>query len=428
MKTAVFLTLLATTAIASAQELATRSTSSSKQFVAYCDDVKLRTDTLSRAEELKREFLDLLRAKDDWKMPIILKFAPPPNAKRPPKFNLGIYEGDDGSNKIQIDIYDPKLARDPAMNTQILSALVLEYTYRNTPVKAGRSFAKPPAWFVEGLAAKIRSRDQGVPANVYSSLLAGGRSPKLADFLDTRPERLDTTSLALYSAQAAALLEALIALPDGRPGLKAYLSAPRRGTDANEIVMCFPSLAKNREALSRKWLLAVARGSAADRGNIMTERETAKELDTVLAVKPLPDPKRPEVAAMSGPYALPTIARSQNGKFILAQIESSLMRISVRAHPLYKSLTEEYLRIVQELERKPKRKLHKRIAAAEETRAALTRETGDARDYVDWVETTKVKTQSEEIQHTLDDLEEMDQPPARTDAISRYLDAAEERN
>ena len=131
---------------------------------------------------------------------------------------------------------------------------------------------------------------------------------------------------------------------------------------------------------------------------------------------------------MSGPYALPAIARSSNGRFILAQLENGLLRLSIRAHPLYKPLVDEYLGIVRELAAKPKRREDKRIAAAEQVRAGLTRETGEARDYVDWVEATKIKTESPEIEQTIENADEMEQPPARTDAISRYLDAVSERD
>jgi hypothetical protein len=171
----------------------------------------------------------------------------------------------------------------------------------------------------------------------------------------------------------------------------------------------------------------MARASAANRINLLSERETAQELDTILAVKALPDPKHPEVAAMSGPYALPTIARSSNGRFILAQLENSLLRLSLHAHPLYKSLVDEYLRIVRELARKPKKREDKRIAAAEEMRAGLNRETSEVRDYMDWVETTKIKTTNPELGRVLDDVEDLARPPARQDAISRYLDAVDER-
>jgi hypothetical protein len=279
---------------------------------------------------------------------------------------------------------------------------------------------------VEGLAERIRTRDAGLPASLYTGLLSTGQAPNLREFLDAQPARLDATSRAIYRAQAAALLEAVLALPDGRSGLRAYLSQPRRG-GADELVAMFPSLGKNRDALGRKWVLAMARASAANRVDLLGQRQTAEELERVLAVKALPDPKRPEVAAMSGPYAMPTIARSQSGKFILSQTEDGLLRLSLRAHPLYKSLVDEYLGIVRELIRKPKSRIDKRIATAEQLRAGLNRETSEARDYLDWVEATKIKTDNPELTKAVEETETIEQAQPRSDAISRYLDAVSER-
>lgn len=405
-----------------------RSLSSSKQFIIYSDNPKLRTEVSIRAEDDKQAFLDLLREKDIWKMPIILNFGPPPNMKRPPRAQIGIFEGDDGASKIQLDIYDPKLVDEPEFDSWLLTALTLEYSYRNTPIKAGKAFEPPPAWFVEGLSEHIHMRDTGPAASLYSSLLSGTEAPRLSDFLGTQPDRLDVTSRAIYQAQAAALLDAVTDLPDGRAGLRGYISTPRRITaNADDIVSVLPSLSGNREALGRKWVLAMARASAANRINLLSERDTAKELDTILDVKALPDPKHPEVAAMSGPYALPTIARSRNGRFILAQLENGLLRLSLHAHPLYKSLVDEYLRIVRELAEKPKRHEDKRIAAAEEMRAGLKRENSEVRDYMDWVETTKIKTANPELGRALNSVEDLAKPPPRQDAISQYLDAIEDR-
>jgi hypothetical protein len=405
-----------------------RAVSSSKQFTIYSDDATTRSLASVAAEDNKREFLELLREKDAWKHPIIINFTSPPNTKRPPRSQIGIFEGEHGNSKIQIDIFDAKLVKEPDFHIQVLTALVLEYMHRGKPVKAGRSFQSPPAWFVEGLFERTRTLDGNLPASLYSGLLSGSETPKLPNFLGTEPARLDATSQAIYRAQAVALLEAVLALPDSQAGLRAYLSSPRRSpATVEEIVAVFPSLLGSREALGRKWVLAMARASAANRTNLMTVRETSRQLDEILAVKPLPDPRRPEVAAMSGPYALPTIARSQNGRFILAQLENSLLRLSLRAHPLYKSLVDQYLLIIRNLAKKPKRREDKRIAAAEEIRASLNRETGDVRDYIDWVEATKVKTRSPELEHAIEDVDELEAPPTRSDAISRYLDAAAER-
>lgn len=416
-------------AFAAVVQLPARSLSSSKQFVVYSNNAKLRSETSMRAEDLKTEFLEAVREKDGWKLPTILMLeARAPAVRRPPRSQLRIYEADDGQSKVQLDVFDTSLVDDPEFATRLLEAIVLERTYRDTPVKAGKTYERPPAWFVEGLAERLRTQGDASSAGLYASLLNEARLPKLEDFLEIQPDRLDSTSRAVYRAQAAALLDAVFSLPEGRRGLQTYLSQPRRYPGSGrELAAAFPELGGDLRGLNRRWVLAIARASAANRVELLSERDTAKQLETLLAIRALPDPKHPELIAMSGPHALPYIARSQNGPFILGQVQVGLMQLSLRAHPLYKSLVNEYLAIVRDLLAKPKRRLDKRIATAEEVRAGLTRQTNESRDYIDWVEATKIKTESREFSEALDDVETLENPEPRNDAISRYLDAVSER-
>lgn len=428
-RTLVFLLPVAV-AFGAALEMPQRSVSSSEQFVVYASSAPTRSKIAMRAEDLKKQFLDLLQAKENpWKTPIILNIgAPPPNKKRPPKSQFGVYEGDAETAKIQIDVFDLSHLDSMDFDAQILTAVALEYAYRNTPILAGRSFEMPPPWLAEGLLERFRSRQGGLKASVYSSLLAGGKSPRIEVFLDTDPSRLDPTSRALYRAEASALIDALLELPDGRKGLRDFLSVPRKSRGSlNDLLAAFPSLQGERELLGRKWLLAIARASASNRVDPLSVRETATQLAEVLDVKPLPDPKNPEVAAMSGPYALETIARSQSGPFILAQTADSLLRLSIRAHPLYKPVVDEYLAIVRDLAARPKRRVDKRVAAAEQMRAALAQQTTEMNDYIDWVEATQLREDNEEVAAAIVEVEEIERPAPRTDAISRYVDAIAER-
>ena len=80
-----------------------------------------------RAEQLKSAFLEAQAAKDEWKLPVILNIgAVPPNTRRPPRFQIGIYEGDDGKNKVQLDVFDVDFVRDAEFDTQILATLLNE--------------------------------------------------------------------------------------------------------------------------------------------------------------------------------------------------------------------------------------------------------------------------------------------------------------
>lgn len=406
-----------------------RSISSSKQFVVYSADPNLRSQLAIKAEDFKKEVLSQLKLQDDWKMTIILNAdAAPPESRRAPKFQVGVYEADATTLKIQIDIFDRSFLKEPEFETQLMNAIVLEIMLRGARVRAGRNIDPAPAWFVEGLLERMRTRDGGVRAGLYAGLLAASEPPRIEDFFRTRPENLDPTSRSIYRVQAAALLDALMGQPDGLDGLRTYLSSPRRHpASINEVVESFPSLENDRDNLGRRWILSMARSSATNRIEPLSARKTGEELATILDIQALPDPRNPSVASASGPFALETIARSQNGKFIITQKSEELLRLSTRAHPVYRSLVDEYYRIVSELSAKPKARVEKRIAAAEEARAALRGRVAELQSHMDWVEVNQIQSENQELVVALEDIEEMESPPPRADRISRHLDALAER-
>ena len=55
-----------------AVDLRARSTSSSKQFIVFCDDAELRRQTTTFVEEVKRDVLALLVQPDRWRIPIVV--------------------------------------------------------------------------------------------------------------------------------------------------------------------------------------------------------------------------------------------------------------------------------------------------------------------------------------------------------------------
>ncbi len=404
-----------------------RSISSSKQFVIYAKDPATRTAISRQAEDYKEEFLKLLGIDDEFKFTIIINLtAPAPTQRNAPKSSVRLYEIDRGELKIQLDVFDPSVVDEPEFRRDLMGTILLEYAYRDNPTSAGRSFETPPAWVIAGLLEKIAIRTSGPEAAAYATLLAAGQTPRIDSFFRTRADRLDPTSRVIFAAQSLAMLDTLRALPEGRPGLHYYLAVPRRSPPStSDIVDLFPSLDGNRDALSRKWTLAIAAASATDRIDLLGVRESASTLSTILDVQALPDPKKPEVAAMSGPLALGAIARSDSGNFILSQMRNDLLRLSLKAHPLYKGLTDEYLQIVSELIRKPKRRLEKRIASAEEVRAGLGRKTTEIDGYLDYVEATKIQADSEIFTDIVEDTEQSSEAPPRSDSISRFLDAYE---
>ncbi len=415
-----------------------RSISSSQQFVVYYQDKAVRSRVVRKLEDIKAIWLKRLNLRDDWKAPIIVRLQTlrPPNY---PRISTGVYESDGDELKIQIDVYEPSVIQSPDFDIEVYGALCLEQAYRNTPLKAGKAFTKPPAWLTEGFFEEAQTGDDGLPPGLYNSVIERNPTFKLEAFLKERPPLLDATSRAIYRAQAMGLLRALLGLPKGPESLVDYISKlpTISNTDPDPLLASFPLFADDPKQISKLWVLSMANISAAARVDALSVDETQKQLAMILDVSvpvdpkkeakkdPKKDPKKAEEKPERGPAALPAIARSEQGRYIMKQKADDLLRLEVRAHPLLRPMVSEYRAIVSELALKPKRNVTSRIAQNGELIAGIVGKSSQVEDFMNWYEATKLETSSGNFTQAISD--SMSEPPPRGDTISRYLNDIESR-
>jgi hypothetical protein len=402
-----------------------RSTSASRQFVIYHPDGTVRSKVARKAEDLKAEWLRMLRLTDDWKAPLIVQIATlaPPGS---PRLKTGLYVADAGEFKVQIDVFDPTAFRGADFEREVYRALCLELMHRKTPPKAGKPYQQPPTWLLEAFTEESQARaGEGIGAGLYEKILESGAPVKLEAFLKERPEMMDATTRAIYRARSRALLRALLGLPDGPPGMVAWIRSLSTGnpTDAGRLMAHFPSLANDPTNLSKQWTLALADASASDRVKLLTMAETVRQLAQIMDFGAPTDPKKPNEALVSGPMALPLIARTKAGPFIVRRKAEELLRLQMRAHPLIRPLIEEYQLIATELALKPKKNVEKRLEKNLELQKAVTARAAEIEDYMNWFEAAKLEVPSREF----DVLLEMPQPEGRNDPITRYMNDLEAR-
>lgn len=404
-----------------------RSVSSSQQFVIYHSDRALRSRLAQRAEDLKGQWLRRLRLEDEWKSPIIIQVLPVRRANSP-RVRTGLYEGDGGAPKVQIDIYDTASLTSTDLDMEIYRALFLEFGYRNVTAKAGRSFHQPPAWLIEGLHEDVSAREEGIAVGVYERLINEETAPKLDAFLKERPEMLDATSRAIYRAKALGLFRALLSSPDGTEHLVEYCSSLSSVDPSNsaELLKRFPTLAEKPVTLSKLWTLSLADASASNRVTPLSVKETQRRLALILEITTPKDPRKPRAGIVSGPEGLSAIARTTSGRYVVRQKAEDLLRLEVRAHPLIRPIVEEYRIIASELAAKPKKNLETRIRKNMQLQEAVVKRADEMEDYLNWFEAAQLSTPSQEFDSAVDS---QSGPLSfhRNDAVSRYLDDIEAR-
>lgn len=405
---------------------ASRSTSSSGQFVVYASDAKRRTQMARRAEEASVLWTTTLKADENNKLPIIIMDRL--GEERPrgnPPIVTRIYESDGNKLKIQTDIYDAAVLRTFAFEVDIFRALGLQAIYQKTPLRAGRAFRVPPPWLVEGLAEEIRVRAEGSPDGLHSALLQSQSPPKLEDFLRLKPELLQATSLSLYRAQSLALIRTLQQLPEGASGIRAFLvSLGEDEASLKSLLAAFPSLKNDASSLNKLWTLAIARGTTSTRAENLSVAGTIKALNAIFDIAASADSKKPAESTVKGPLALPLLARSEGGAFAMREKGAELLALEFRSHPLLKPIVAEYRSIVSQLAEKPRRKnMEKRIDENGKILELLSQRSTQTSDYLNWFEATQLDTLSGQFPEITD-------PPRaepRTDPITRHMDAIEQR-
>jgi hypothetical protein len=357
--------------------LAASSSSRSGAFIAFSQDRDLRNRMLRAADDALLEWEKIHETKAGSASPIIL------NDKTRSAIPRGggsvvplIFETETGM-KVQLDLYDEAALRSGGFDAGVLSALALHAMHRDQPPRAGKSFALPPPWFIEGLAEEVRRSRDGAPDGVFSALIQSGRPPELEAFFRQKPEILDAASIILYRAQAVSLLRVLKKADGSKKGFAALFADPafsRGGEDP--IHSAFPSLG-SRSELSKLWTLNIARSSLPPRMASLTVGQSERELVELLN-------------SVNGGQTLSEAAKAKGGAFLMRECVVRLFNLEFRAHPLFQPILEQYRNIASLLASKPKAAVSVKIQELENTRVLLVERSEKIADYLNWFEVTQL--------------------------------------
>ena len=403
-----------------------RTISASRQFVIYAEDTGARLKLSAMADEAATVWREWLGVKKEWKYPIILNFPPNPKGRPRDAFRTTLAEADGGEQKIQIEVLDSSLMFSSAMRAEIFRALTLEYSYRDSPLRAGKSYRLAPDWLAEGLAEEMRSREEGLPARVVEGLLNAPKKPKVMDLLRARPPTIPLER-DFYRIFSLAFIRTLPQLPEGREGIRQLISQlPESEITPEQILRTFPSLQFDLSRLDKEWTLTLAKIASGTRLELMGFEATSEAIQRVFAIKGPEDPKNPEAAPAHGTQALSDIARSPSGPRVLREVANQLLQLETRAHPIYRPIIAEYRTLVYRLIQKPKTNIKKRLQQNDELFLLLSARSKEVSDYLNWFEVNKLQAPDESFLDSVraePNLPVEDQPKSE---ITQQLDAMEQ--
>ena len=398
-----------------------RSVSSSRQFIVFGGDARLRGAVAELAEHSKRNVLALLETGDNWLVPILLNVEQPQtNLPETPLATLNFSQTGSGL-KIQLDLLiTPEV--DPAVvKRELVRAILLEIAYRGSPLlPAGVSYVPPPDWIINGI---LSLRDESPAALAALESLSAHPVP-LRGFLAQRPELLDSQSVSLYRACARSLVNILTQHTGGRTQLHHYITdLPHASSDPlADLQAHFPWLGNREKETEQIWNALVACLGNEQRSLLNTFSSTSQQLDELLQTKVAKDHAGKNALTLDEAVRVAHPLVDIPGARELAQ---RLMLLAVRAHPLLRPVVLDYRLMAQSLAAKKWHGLSRRAAATVQLRERVSSRMREAEDFMNWFEATQASTSSGDFEDYVRAARTTEEVTRRRDAISVYLDAME---
>ncbi|MBA3650002.1 MAG: hypothetical protein H0W66_00610 [Chthoniobacterales bacterium] len=188
-----------------------RSISTSRQFLVYGTDVRVRGAMCDLAERTKANLLRLLGQRDNWKTPLVVNLDyPRANFPDAPLAQLDFSQLGYGL-KLQLNLLLTREMKGRAVQRELLRAILIEMMYRNRPnIADGTPYRTPPDWLVEGVLALEPGGEASEDAELLRSMLAAKTIAPLEEIVSQRRVQLDASSRRLHTAYSRALVQLLL--------------------------------------------------------------------------------------------------------------------------------------------------------------------------------------------------------------------------
>jgi hypothetical protein len=402
-----------------------RSVSSSRQFLVYGADVRLRGAICDLAERTKRDVVNLIAQRDEWTTPIVIN-AQYPQANLPERPRAALSFSQTGFGlKLQLDLTIASDASQPKVRRELLRAILLEMMYRlKSNLAAGTTYVSPPDWLLDGIRPQQAELEGGRLCAILEAPVTARKILPLAEFLRPRKHSgLDGPGRSLYEAYSFALVEILTQTPDGRGRLARLIADIPSASDdpmAN-LGTHFPELSDATSA-EKTWSLHIARLAIGQPFQFLSAEGTEKKLDELLIL-------RISGAGPKRQYQVDEFAelmRNASAKVALTQCSRDLSILATRANPIYQPIVYEYAKTVALLAQGRIKGIAARLARLSETRKSVAATTREINDYLNWVEASKSPGPSGAFADYMRAAEMAPAPEQkRRDAISVYLDVLE---
>jgi hypothetical protein len=402
-----------------------RSVSTSRQFIVYGPDLRLRGAICDLAERTKRDLLQLTDQRDAWSTPIVINAQyPQANLPEAPRAALNFSQTGSGL-KFQLDLVLAADVSHPQVRRELLRAILLETMYRGQPnVPAGTAYVVPPDWLLDGVPASQSNSESSNDVDVLAASVSTQKNLSLTEFFQQRRDLLDGPGRLLYHAYSIALVDLLQRGPDGRHRLAQFITTlPSASNDPMaDLQRHFPELFDADGRAEKGWTAFISARATASAGPLLGAGETDRALEELrtLTITEASREKRYSLDQFSD------FMRNPSAKSVLVARGRELSILSAHSNPIYRSVILEYAEIATLLARGKTKRIGERLARLSSSRKSVAARKQKIEDYLNWFEATQSRGPSGAFDDYLRAAELATQrEQTRRDPISLYLDAIE---
>ena len=389
-----------------ANDVLERSISPSRQFVIYGGDAGLRGAISTLAERLKGDVLGVLEQRDNWKTAAVINLqARAANLPEVPMSAFHVSQTPSGL-KLQLDLTISRELNPETLEREILRLILLEMIYRKqTGIASGETYVTPPPWLVEGLLALGPNGDR---RSLVNMLNVSQRVPSLEEFLQQRPELLDSASRAIYRAYSFAFVQLLANDPNQ---LGRYIDNLTFSTNDSlaDLQKSFPRLAG--KDFEKTWRAKIDNVIDSRRTELLGFGESEAQLEALLQALSL--------------EALCHKKLDATQKLELKKFSEDLMLLAAHANPALRPIVENYQQLAAQLALGKNHGVAAKLSDLKKLRMQLGARMSEIDDYMNWFEATQLKTASGLFETVKVSLDPSETRPRRHDNFSTYLDAME---
>ncbi|MDG2126038.1 MAG: hypothetical protein P8J87_20225 [Verrucomicrobiales bacterium] len=430
-----------------------RTVSSSKQFHIYADTQRLRAAFAVYAEEVKRDYLRMLKAKDDWGYPIVVRVVADRIGSGREAVRSRTEEVVGAGFRFVIRA---ELTRDfsrEGLREELVRMLMAEHVLRGYESAPANSGVLVPAWLHAGVLEAMSYRKVGRASDVFASIMDRGLMMAVEDLLRGNPARMDSLTEAMWRASSGALVMTLLGQPSGAERFQGMIG--RMAVDGGDVDFLlrksFPGFRASRNGIEKWWALQVATMAQPTVFDLFGPEESEALLVEALQIY-YPEeelsaegtPGEASGAPDGEAVALPAEISVANGwqkcdiadfgkviargdvALLVRRNRLALLNLELRAFQLVRPIVAQYREIVGQIAEGKTKGLGERLRLLAAQRADLLADAKAVEDYMNWFEATQMTQWSDGFDRYFDVVRKLEASrPKRLNPISRALDEVE---